>query len=698
MSLRKDTWVAVGVVLGLAALLAAYYYVHKPIEPAQALVIASALADAGVAALVTLAGGTVGRRLLRGFFHGGRASAGRRVVVEVALGWGAIGLALLALGVAHLLYSALLWVLLAALGLLWRDLRGWLTDCWRAVESLCCPHGLSRLSIAWPAVFVFGVLALGLLRALAPPLMWDALVYHLTLPKLYVQAHSIWLHTDFLFTGMPQQTEMLYTAVMLLRGSVTGIAPQTLGWAMGAMLALGLAACAAEMVGEQHAALAPAILFSSFTLALSLAWAYGDLLMMLLSLAVLSALQLWWQERNPGALLVGGVLAGMVVGCKYTAALVPLAGAVVVLVGTRFFPPAQPEGIPAERSRSLSLRSAVSGLGPALVFSLAASAVFVPWLLKNWAVDGSATYPLIFPAGYMDSLRLWFYNRPDLADHNPAWAAVIFLRATFLGVQGKISADGAGYDATLGPLLVCLVLGLAVGWRRLAAPVRRDATLLAVFAVAGYAGWVALTFVSAFAVQARLFFAIFPALALLAACGAAALAGFDTPDLRLSMIVNAVVALVLALSAWETLSAFVGENPLAYLTGAQDAAGYRQANLGWYAVAIDRVNTLPAGSHVVFLWETRSLECVEADRCAPDVVIDGWWHLRWTLKTADAIIANWKAQGFTHVLIYDAGAAFVETQPGNPFEPADWTELQALRGRLDRVENLGGAYSLYALR
>ena len=339
----------------------------------------------------------------------------------------------------------------ALLGLLRHDLRGWLADVRLAIGSLCFPQGFRRVSLHWPGLFVAGVLALSLLRALAPPLMWDALVYHLTLPKLYIQAHSIWLQGDFLFTGMPQLTEMLYTAAMLLRGSVAGIAAQALGWVFGAILALGLAVFASDMLGEKYAALAPAILFSSFTLALSLAWAYGELLMMLLSLAMLMALRQWWLERTPGALVLGGILAGLVVGCKYTGALVPLAGAAVVLAGRLFFPVPQPAGAPTPPPRKLSARSVASALGPPIVFSLAALAVFIPWLAKNWAANGSPTYPLLFPAGYMDALRLWFYNRPDLADHNPLWAALIFLRATFLGIQGKISVDGAGYDATLGP-------------------------------------------------------------------------------------------------------------------------------------------------------------------------------------------------------------------------------------------------------
>ncbi|MGH2522657.1 MAG: hypothetical protein ACRDH2_09160, partial [Anaerolineales bacterium] len=160
---------------------------------------------------------------------------------------------------------------------------------------------------------------------------------------------------------------------------------------------------------------------------------------------------------------------------------------------------------------------------------------------------------------------------------------------------------------------------------------------------------------------------------------------------------NALVALVLGVSLLENGLAFAAQNPLGYLAGAQSAADYRKANLGWYAVAIERVNALPAGSRVTFLWEARSLECAAPDRCAPDAIIDRWWLLRRTVGTASAAIARWKAQGMTHALIYDLGANFVRDDPTNAFIEADWAELEALRGQMRLIENVGGVYSLYEL-
>ncbi len=655
---------ALGIILALILILGGYYMIHKPIQPAQAAALFVVAADAGVAGLLTLLGGAVGRHVLHNWMlH----SPGERVAVQATLGWGLTGLAMLGLGLARLYYSIVIWPLaLIALLIFWREACGWLADLRHALRALWLPDYLSRLA----GLFVLFTLGLGLLSALAPPLMWDALVYHLTLPKLYAQTHGVRPDADFFFAGMPQLAEMLYTAATLLRGS---IAAQMLGWVFGALLALGLAAHAHELFGTRFAVLAPAVLFSSFTLALSLAWAYADLLLMLLALACLIALRRWHTTRETRWLWLAAVFAGFALGCKYTGALIPLAGAAVVV--------------------SFSSSRRVSRITyHASSFVLISFVIFSPWLLKNLLFTGSPTYPLLFPAGHVDALRLQFYNRPDLTERNLLWAALIFLRTVFIGVQG-----GNDYDATLSPLLVFLLLGLALGWRRLEAPMRETLQPVAVFSLVSYIGWVGLTFVSYYAIQARLFFAIFPALALRCAGGLFALSAFDSPALRLSRIVNAALALVFILSAVEHGLAFAAHSPLAYLAGAQTAADYRAAKLGWYAVAMDKVNALPPASRVVFLWEPRSLECAAPDRCDPDVIIDRWWHLRRRGQTPAAGLAEWKAQGVTHILIYDAGVKFLRDHKDNRFVEDDWTALENLRGQMPLVEELGGVYSLYGL-
>jgi hypothetical protein len=580
---------------------------------------------------------------------------------------------MLGLGAVRLYYAGVIWGLAVLATLfLWREMRAWAQMGRAALHDLCPAFQAMPLIGGMLGV----ILCLSLLRALAPPVKWDALVYHLTLPKLYAQTHGLQLDMEFMFSGMPQLTEMLYLAAMLLRSPS---AAQVVGWAFGALLALGLAAQAQALLGIRWALVAPAVLLISFTLASSLAWAYADLLLMLLGLALLITLRRWALTRERMWLAVSGVLAGLAMGCKYTAALLPLAAVVVVAWHLG-------------RAPGRSLATLAAHFSPAVGVAVIALLVFSPWLIKNLLLTGSPIFPLFLPAGEMDALRQQFYSRPDLADHNLLWATVIFFRALFGGVQG-----GNAYDATLNPFLALLPLALGLGWRRLPLDIRQGLGSVALFTGVAYMGWVALTFMTPLALQARLFFALFPALALLCAGGFVALTTFDAPTLRVSFLLAVAFGLVCGLSTLEYVVDFVRASPVAYVFGHQSQRDYEEEQLGWYARAMQAVNALPEEARVVFLWEVRSLGCATVDRCAPDVVIDRWWHLRRTIGDTATILPRWKAQGFTHVLIYWSGVEFLQTQANNGYVPADWTELAALRSQLLAVEDFGGAFGLYAL-
>jgi hypothetical protein len=79
--------------------------------------------------------------------------------------------------------------------------------------------------------------------------------------------------------------------------------------------------------------------------------------------------------------------------------------------------------------------------------------------------------------------------------------------------------------------------------------------------------------------------------------------------------------------------------------------------------------------------------------------LDRWWHLRQTENDpgSEAIAARWRAAGATHVLVFEAGRAFVESEKFDPLTAGDWAVLEKLRASLPLVEDFGGAYQLYAM-
>ncbi len=255
---------------------------------------------------------------------------------------------------------------------------------------------------------------------------------------------------------------------------------------------------------------------------------------------------------------------------------------------------------------------------------------------------------------------------------------------------------GPGYGATLGPLFLMLLPALLVGWRGRSVEARRRLALLLVIAGIAYVAWLAQLAWSALLLQSRLLLGVFPLLACLAAAGFDGLVGAQLAAIRTRWVIGGAVAVVLFLNAAETAQSALSDNPMPVLAGVQSQEDYLREKLGWYAVAIEQVNALPAASQVLFLWEPRSYHCQVT--CFPDAILDRWWHLRRSVVEANAIATQWRVEGVTHVLVFEAGREAVQAEGFDPLTEDDWAALQSLQGEeLRFVQDFGGAYQLYEL-
>jgi uncharacterized membrane protein len=239
--------------------------------------------------------------------------------------------------------------------------------------------------------------------------------------------------------------------------------------------------------------------------------------------------------------------------------------------------------------------------------------------------------------------------------------------------------------------LMLVPVGIA-GLRRL--PHLQDA---AIVCGVGYLGWLALIASSASFVQTRLLFPIFPLLAVIAAGGFDWLRQSEALTIGVQRLVSAAVAVSLLLSALGLTLEFGASGVTAVLSGDQPRQDYLVDRLGWYALAMDSINRLPAGSQVMFLWEPRSLYC-RID-CRPDAMLDRWWHARRTIGSPDAIAQAWRAAGVTHVLLHRAGYQFFASAEFDPISADDQAALASLIGaHLSLAQDFDGVYELYSLR
>ncbi len=665
-SWRTVAW-PLGVFASAVAVVLAYLAGGGLLTAAQADRLVTLAGDLAGAVLVAVACGGLGRQLLQRAGLG-LETAGERALAAFTLGWGGLAIAMLSLGVLGWISVASGWALvaLALAASAGREAVGWSRDVVAGLRALGSADPLGR----WATGLVVVGAGTSLLSAWAPPVGWDALMYHLALAKAYATQGSVAVSPNNPLVGMPQLGEMVYTLALLVRGEVSA---QLLGWWIGVLAAVGLAGLSGRLWGRAYGPWAAALIFSAPTVSLWLAWAYIDFVAFAMGAACLIALD--QARRSSGAgewrwWLAVGVWAGLALSAKYTAGIVPAGAVLATWAGSR---------------GQWRWRATV---GVALV----AGAVFAPWLLKNLWLTGNPVYPLLFPSAGMDALRLDFYNRPDLNQHSLGSALALFPSAVLAGRYGQPDTD-----ATLGPLWLMLPLVLALAWRSLSAVERADVRLMGVFALGAYAGWVGLAYFSDHGSLPRLFISGFAPLCVLGAGGLAVMGRLDHPTFRLSWLLGHLTRLLVAVVMVQIVLAFGARQPLGYLVGAVSAEAYRGELLGWYAPAIDRVAALPASTRTVFLWEPRSLACPDQTRCLSDSIIDRWYHLRRTRGSAEAVLSAWRAAGVTHVLVADSGATFVRQQPDSLLTAADWAEFERLRADLVLIDDFGGAYHLYQI-
>lgn len=637
-----------------------YYLTNKPVTPALML----ALLAAAWRILVTLALTGLAGGLGRAIIPLDDLPALERIALQAALGLGLIALTVLVIGSTAGL-SIWLWavIILAGLVLLRKPLRAWLAD-WADVRDLWRASDRIGRTIGWMLVLALGAMAV---MALAPPLKYDALMYHLTMPKAYLAAGRITYLDWIVMSGHPQNAEMLYTLAISFGGSE---AAALFGWVFAPLTAVGLLGYLRPRLGARPAWVSLAALFAGYSLTTATADAYVDWLGLLFGFACLVLMEHWEQAYHKRDILLAGMFAGLALGTKYTAGVLGLTAGVALLWHIW-------------RNRWPLLKN----LG---WFALGAAIFSLPWLVKNLVTTGNPLYPFFVPAGAMDTVRIAVYQGlPPYGN----WLDFFFLpfRAVMMGVEGA-----EGYSVSMGPLLLGLG-GLAwLGARQRSAAERGLLVNAAVFSLSGLVVWAVGNRLSGYLIQTRMYFPLFPAFAVLAACGYQAAAQIKLPQVRLGRILNMLIVLVLGLNSLATLLKPVQAGALSTVLGYTDQNTYLENNLGMYQLAVERIDQLEPSAKVLWIYEPRSLGCYP--QCLPDEILDRWVRSYSQTNDYDTIRQNMINEGFTHLMVNRAGVEFLKENP-DPHHPlATLLALDEFLSRIELTDRIGDAYELYLLK
>ena len=645
----------------LIIIIIGYFVTHKPINPSQAFIFASHIWKILLCLGVVCISGGLGKT----FFRLEEFPSRVRSFLQVGLGIGLLSLSVLLIGSIWKINPQILGGLLVVFAIIsYRFIGQWAKDLLQGDSELTTPNDLSIKTMGT----VIGIIFLTqFFVSLAPATRYDALNYHLTLPKAYLVFEKIQDVPWLIMSGMPQVSEMIYTILLALGGESAVL---IFNWIIGVLLSLGLFGFLQQKLDRHSAWVGVGSLFGGYTLASALSWGYVDLMAAFFGLGVIILLDHSLVSGKKHHYILAGVFSGLAFGCKYPAGVIFLAGLFTLIV---YF---------LKNKDQVNLKNIA-------LFIFGAGLFASPWLLKNIIMTGNPVYPFFFESGSMSQLRLNVYQGMstygDLLD-----LFLLPIRATIMGVD-----DTHGYSVSIGPLLLGLGMLAFLGWDQKSENHKKTIVVAGLLSLFGLFIWALGNQFSGYLIQTRFYFVLFPTFAILAGFGYAQLRGYKIGQIRIKRLVDILIILVLVFNAFQIISEMIEKNVFVYVLGNMSKKEYLEHNLGWYARAMHEIDFLGDESKILMLYEPRGYGCIPV--CDPDEILDHWKLAYSEFNSEDEILSAWKSNGFTHILVYKKGMEFLREDQDPHHPEIELDALEKFTTRLPLVANYGDWYSLYQL-
>jgi hypothetical protein len=463
-----------------------------------------------------------------------------------------------------------------------------------------------------------GCLFAGLVMSLSPLVATDPLVYHMEIPRRYVEAGRIVPLTFNVYANMPHATELLYTLGMLTGGEAGA---KCLDFGFRVLLILALVGFTRRWLGTRRVLLAPCLLLTNPLVLDNRTVANIDLAMALFLLLALVQILRWRETGLLRHLVLASLFAGVLSGMKYTG---------VLFTGALF----------ATLVSIVALdRSGRGGWLGALVFPFPAFLAFLPWLIKNRAFTGDPFYPLL-PEVY-DTLN-W---NVELGERLLAWQREMGMGRGIdkllvlpwnMTIRGNLGYPA--FDGILSPLYLMWIPALV-----LARPLPKVATALVILLLLSLGLW-------AWGPQQLRFF--MPALPLLSLLGAHAID---------RLLARAGILWFARLVLWSTLAYLalftvrvLGNtvpNQLPSAIGLERREDYLHRRLQPYDAMVRANRELPRQAKLLLVWENRGYYL---DR---PYIADSFYEASWIMQLLEKdqegnlLAEKLKKEGVTHVLM-----------------------------------------------
>jgi len=340
---------------------------------------------------IALAGGSFLVRRLKLPYH----SQAEHLLFSAAIGFAFLAYAIFGIGLLHVLYARVVYVFLIALTVLSvYEFRPLATSVRLYLQR---SYHIAKLDLALGAILC-GLLGYHLLGTLIPPLLFDALVYHLAIPKLYILNHGIEYIPYSFFSNFPFLMEMLYTLGLLVQGPIV---VKCLNYVIHLVMLASLYTFARTYFNHRIALVSVLIFYTIPWVGMESFLPYIDIGLAVYTLLALYGLLNWMTRKHTGWLLMCGICSGVGVSIKYLGTHNALLMGMSV-IGWILWRKFRGYALEKPTNQHIVFREILTFALPALVCG-------APWYVKSVIFTGNPIYPFIFGGGDWDVARLQRY-------------------------------------------------------------------------------------------------------------------------------------------------------------------------------------------------------------------------------------------------------------------------------------------------
>ena len=233
---------------------------------------------------------------------------------------------------------------------------------------------------------------INLIGVLGPELSFDALWYHLTLPKIYLLNNSVSYISGGLlyYSAMPQLGEMLYTVALMFSGEIVA---KFIHFIFGVLIIVSVYLFSKRLFQKKYAAIAALIFYSNLVIGWESISANIDLVRAFFEVIAFWSFTNWIEKKNTKNLIMVGTMLGFAIATKLLAL-----GSLLIFIILVFYV-------------SLFLwKSPVRDMIKSQLFLLISTLVVAsPWLIRSYLIAGNPVYPFFSSSDPVDPALVTFY-------------------------------------------------------------------------------------------------------------------------------------------------------------------------------------------------------------------------------------------------------------------------------------------------